>query len=278
MKEQFFTYLSQFGDSRLIMSFLLLLSLWIIRQFLIKKIRKSSVKRSYKRKWFVYVRNWSTSIAVIGIVVIWATELQTFALSVVAITAALIISAKELLLCVHGSFLRSFNNLYKIGDRIEIDNIRGNVIDFNLFVTKVLEIGPSNYTHQFTGRAITIPNSILLTKEVINESFLDEYVLHVFKVNFPRNIDWQKAEKDMNEAAMEECSEFIDKAQENMNQLSIQEGLSVPNANPRITYKFSNANEIEMIVRVPAPANHKGRVEQKILKQFMKKFLVKTEQ
>lgn len=276
--EQLLEIISRSGYTRVITSVVLIFSLLLIRSLLTRNIRKTEWRTEDKRKWFVIIRNWTTTVLIIGLIVIWATELQTFALSVVAITGALIISGKELLLCVHGGLLRSFNNLFKVGDRIEIDNIRGDVIDTNLFITKVLEIGPQNFTHQFTGRSIIVPNSLFLTKELINESFLHEYVLHVFKLSFPRNVDWEFAEECMRSAAEQECANFILKAQNNMDILGRREGLEVPKADPRITYKFGSANELEMIVRVPAPASRKGNIEQQILKRFMKSFLSKEKE
>lgn len=271
--QKLITILSQTGYGRLIASISLVILLLLLRGVFSRRVRKSDWRTEDKRKWLVTARNWSTSIIFIGLIMIWATELQTFALSVVAITGALIISGKELLLCVHGGLLRSFNNLFKIGDRIEIDGVRGDVIDTNLFVTKILEIGPNNYTHQFTGRSIMIPNSLFLTKELTNESFMQSYVLHVFKLSFHRDIDWEEAENCMRDAAMAECEPFIKEAQENMNRISRREGLEVPKAEPRITYRFHGPSELEMIVRVPSPASRKGNIEQMILRRFMQSYL-----
>jgi small-conductance mechanosensitive channel len=266
-------YISKTGYTHLISTFTLIVLVLTLRSFLIKNIRKKEWRSEDKRKWYVTIRNWSSFTIFFGLVIIWATELQTFALSIVAITGAMIISGKELILCAHGGLLRSFNNMFKVGDRIEVGGIRGDVIDANLMITKVLEIGPENFTHQFTGRSIIIPNSLFLTDQVINESFLNKYVLHVFKVSISREEDWKKAEECMMAAANEACSDFIEKAQNNMDHLAKKEGLDVPRAAPRITYKFSNAKEIEMIIRVPSPAARKGNIEQEILKRFMEKYL-----
>lgn len=255
--------------SHTIVSSVVIISYWIVRSQLIRLTRKSSWKIESKRKWLVSIRNWSNAILFFSIIFIWSNELQTFALSVVAVTAALIISGKELLLCALGGILRSFNNSFKVGDRIELGDIRGDVIDSNLMVTKILEIGPKNYSHQYTGRSIALPNSIFLTKQVVNESFMQEFVLHVFKVPFKRSENWKIAEACMTEAANIECSEFIEKAQKNLEQLSHGEGLEMPSAQPRITYQFTTSTDFDLIIRVPAPATKKGNLEQAILKRFM---------
>jgi len=248
------------------------LGIWTLKKIVFRKIRKSDIPTEDKRRWFVGIRNYSSLVLGITFIIIWSTELQTFAFSVAAVAAAALISGKELILCLHGGFLRSLNGLFKIGDRIEVDGIRGDVIDISMTTTKILEIGPQNYTHQFTGRAISIPNAIFLTKTVTNESFLHHYVLHVFKMPFRRSEDWQEAERCMLAAAQEECSEFIDLARKNFERIGSREGLEVPKVEPRITYRFNSATEVEMIIRIPAPARKKGNIEQAILRSFMKKY------
>ncbi|MCF8058894.1 MAG: mechanosensitive ion channel family protein [Bacteriovoracaceae bacterium] len=272
--EKLFTILKQPGYTHVISTLTLILIVLSVRALLMKKVRKTDWRTEDKRKWYVTIRNWSTLTLVFGGLGIWGTEIQTFAYSIIAITGALIITGKELILCFHGGLLRAFNSMYKVGDRIEIDGIRGDVIDTNLMITKILEIGPSNFTHQFTGRSITIPNSLLLSKVLINESFMHKYVLHVFKVTFKREENWKEAESCMMEAARKECANFMEKAQENMEKLALREGIEVPSVEPRITYKFSSASDLEMIIRVPAPASRKGNIEQHILKRFMAMYLV----
>jgi len=50
---------------------------------------------------------------------------------------------------------------YALGDRIEIGSIGGNVVDHNALTTTILEIGPGQTSHQYTGRAMVIPNSFI---------------------------------------------------------------------------------------------------------------------
>lgn len=251
---------------------ILIFIVWSTRNLFNRGVRKSSWRMEEKRKWYVSIRNWSTMILLIGFFSIWSTEIQTFAVSVVAVSAALIISGKETILCIHGGLLRSMNGLFKVGDRIEVDGIRGDVIDANLFVTKIMEIGPQNFTHQFTGRSIIIPNAVFLTKQVINESFMHKYVLHVFKLAFKRDEDLDLAESCMKEAADKVCSEFVEKAQKNMDQIRFREEIDVPKAEPRITFRFPSSSEVEMIVRIPSPASKKGNLEQAIYREFMRTY------
>jgi small-conductance mechanosensitive channel len=246
----------------------------LLRSIFTGLILRTRVARDEKRRWGIVARNWSTSILVVGLIVIWSTEIQTFAISLAALGVAIAITLKELIMCVTGGMLQSFQQTFKIGDRIEVDGVRGDVIDSNLFITKILEIGPHNLTHQYTGRAISLPNSAFLSHKIINESFMTRYVLHVFVVPFSRDENWKRAEEIMIKAANVECQDFIDGARKHMQNIARKEGLEMTTVEPRIRYHLSRKNEMEMIIRIPAPAPEKGTVEQRILRRFMDEYLV----
>jgi small-conductance mechanosensitive channel len=236
-------------------------------------VLSSKVVKEEKRKWVIRIRNWATVIAVISLVIIWSTEIQTFALSLAALALAIAVSIKELTMCFMGGVVRSFQQPFKVGDRIEVEGIRGDVIDTDLFITKIMEIGPHNLTHQYTGRAVSIPNSVFLTSKVINESFMHKYVLHVFMIPLSRDENWRKAEEVMLEAANKHCAPFIVEAKNSLSHRAHKEGLEFPTVEPRVRFHLSPNNEMEMIVRIPAPATKKGNVEQAILRQFMEGYL-----
>lgn len=137
---------------------------------------------SQQRRWIASARNVGFALAVLALVLIWAPQLQTFALSLTAVAVAIVIATKELLLCFTGAFLRSSSRSFSVGDWVEIAGIRGEVIDHSLFATTVYEFEPGVF--QFSGRKAIIPNSALLSTPVRNLSAQREHVHHSFDVTF----------------------------------------------------------------------------------------------
>ena len=81
-------------------SLLLLLSLLLLRALIVRAIAKNpTLSMEAKRRWVVSVRNTMVFVLLVGLVVIWAHELQAFGLSLVALAAALVLATKELILC-----------------------------------------------------------------------------------------------------------------------------------------------------------------------------------
>jgi len=161
--------------------------------------------------------------------------------------------------------LRTGGKAFKIGDRIEIAGIRGDVIDHNLLTTTVMEIGP----HQVTGRAVVLPNSIFLGKPLVNESYTHDFVLHPFKIPLKMDADWQLEEQDLLAAAKEECTPFLEEARGHFDRFTKHEGLVSLGVDPRITVSIPKAGELELTVRVAVPARRKGRIEQAILRRYL---------
>jgi small-conductance mechanosensitive channel len=245
---------------------LVLLGRWIT----ISRLRAAEgMSKDMQRRWSAQVRLVSLLLLVLGLLLIWGTELKTFALSVVAIAAAIVIATKELIMCVSGTLLRASGKSFQIGDRIEIGTFRGDVVDQTLLTTTILEVGPGTNIHQHTGRTIVIPNSVLLTTPVLNETFLDEYMLHAFSVPLGTGDDWTQCERALLEAARNECKPFMKEAQEHIEHTVRKEGLDPLSVEPRVTLRIESKDQISMLARIPVPARRKGRIEQAILRRYL---------
>jgi small-conductance mechanosensitive channel len=61
---------------------------------------------------------------------------------------------------------------YGVGDRVEIEGSKGDVVDVDFFVTTLWEInGGVVSSNQPSGRVITLPNSVVLSSHVYNYSY-----------------------------------------------------------------------------------------------------------
>ena len=219
-------------------------------------------------RWMVVARNTSLGVGLLGLVFIWGSQIQSFAISVVALSAAFVLATKELILCISGSVLRAGSGAFSIGDRIEIGAVRGDVIDISLLATTLLEVGPG---HQRTGRSVTVPNSLLLSGPVVNETFMDEYVLHIVQVPVHADADWEHAERALLEAGREACAKYLEAARRFMSAQSKRHGLPHTTVDPRVHLAMTDKQgELHLLLRVPAPVLERSRIDQAILRGYLK--------
>jgi small-conductance mechanosensitive channel len=249
-------------------SVVLFIAISFLRSFALRSVREMNAAPEVRRKLMVQVRNGALLLMIIGLLLIWGTELKTFAVSLVAIAAALVIATRELLLCLLGGLLRASTKMFEIGDRVEIGDFRGDVINHNFLSTSLNEIGPGKELHQFTGRILTIPNSLFFSQPLINESATGPFVLHTFRVAFKRSEDWKNHERLLLDSARKECSAYLADAMKQFEQFSREEGLEVPNIEPRISRVLRDAETVELVIRIVVPARRKGRIEQAIIHRY----------
>lgn len=242
----------------------------IVRMLVAQAVVRHVAQPEDRRRWLVSIRNWFVVVLILGLGAIWGPALRTLAVSVVALTVAFVVATKELIQCISGSVLRTAARAYSVGDRIQIEKHRGDVIDVNFFSTTILEVGPGRPFHLRTGRTIVIPNSKLLITTVVNESHMRGFVLHMFTVPLSVEDDWERAEKILLEAAAEECKPFVEPARVTMEQLEREHGLEGIPLAPRVSMTLPEAGKLDLVVRFPAPVGRQGRIEQAILRRFLK--------
>lgn len=252
-----------------ISSSILIAVVLLIRALTARFIKQKVESYELRRRWLVQTRNGLILLMALGLIFIWGQELRTLALSVVAIAVAFVVATKELILCVMGSILKTGAGSFTVGDRIQVKDFRGDVIDQNLLATTILEVGPGKLTHQRTGRLIVLPNALFVAEPVINESYTNDYILHVFIVPFKREDDWQSAQKAFLQAANRHCLPYMNEVRNYMQQISQHRGVEVPSVEPRVTLQVPEADEIHLVIRIPARAHQRVQIEQAILNEAL---------
>lgn len=254
----------------IIRSAALILLLVVVRNMVMRAISANpKVPVEARRRWAINLRNGLVILGLIGLVTIWAKELETIALSMVAFAAALVVATKELIMCVGGSVIRTMSNSYDLGDHIEVANLRGRVVDINLFSTTIMEIGPRHDAHQLTGRAVSFPNSLLLSQPVVRENYMGDYVVHVTTVAVPYSVAPAQAERLLKAAAETACAPHVPAARQHMERIAARHLVDTPSVEPRIAIFPIDDKRYNLILRIAIPAKERHRVEQAILHQFM---------
>ncbi len=164
-------------------SVLLIITVVVTRGFLIRRVRKDSeVLAKDQRRWIIRIKNTAAIVTLLGLVLIWAPQLHTFAISIAAFAVALVVATKEMILCLTGAIMRATSQPFKVGDWVTIDGVTGEVVDLDAFAFRLQEVDMEGKTYQFTGRTITVPNSKLFTSNLENANFFKSYIFEDVRV------------------------------------------------------------------------------------------------
>ena len=225
------------------------------------------LSRETKLRASVFWRNFSFLIAFLALLFIWRTELRAAALSLAALSVALVLGGKELLTSMLGYIHRTTSGSFEFGDVIEINGIKGEVIDQTLFSTTVLEMSDE---HLFTGRVVQFPNSFYVSQALKNHSRLGNYQLALVALPLAPGSSLETAKEVLIEAARVVCSEFVAPAQKALRDLEGEQFIVMPSADPRVTVRLGDAGKVTLLLRFPCLTNQRTRTEQDILARYLK--------
>lgn len=230
---------------------------------------REDLEPELRRRWLTVSRNTLMLLMLIGITLIWAREIQTVALSLVAIAAALVLATREMILCVLGTLYRTSTQAYGVGDRIEINGLKGQVVDTTLLSTTLVESNQAMSHKGTVGRLVTLPNSLLLTQATFNESALGKFVIHTVHLTVSRSAPWQQAEQILLEGAREAIQPYSADMVRHARELQRLYGLGAQALSPRVRLVLSNPDHIELHLQLPTPLNERVTIEQRLLRRFL---------
>ncbi|MGE4519706.1 MAG: mechanosensitive ion channel domain-containing protein [Desulfobacteraceae bacterium] len=237
-----------------------------------KLILPSEIDVQIKRKWVVTSKNIAFFIWFFALIIIWIDQLQAVGATLVLFAAAFVVATKEFILNIIGYLYRSGAKAFSIGDRIEINSIRGDVLDQNITGVTLMEVGSGFKTHQYTGSSVFVPNAVFLSAPVKNETIMGgQYVFHIITVNLKMDDDWISAEKALLESAREVCAPYLEYAVKQMIYLSKKHALDQPGVEPRINIQIPEHDKITLQLRMPVPSKRRGRIEGEVLRKYLSK-------
>ncbi len=262
-------YLSHISNSKPVISLVLVLLLLATRTALVRLIRRESTLVSeQQRRWISYSKNGSFALFLILLILLWWPELRQFGLSIAAVALALVIASKELILCISGALLRATSGATAIGDWIEIEEVRGEVIEKHLLSTVLHEIELQANSYDYTGKTIVLPNSIFLAHTVKNMNFMRRFVFHSFSIVTQPNVDPFEIKPLLLKKVEQYCAEFSELGARYHAFIVQLSGMEIPSPEPSVRITTTNLAKNVFTVTLFCPTQQAVCLEQAITRDF----------
>jgi small-conductance mechanosensitive channel len=145
--------------------------------------------------------------AIIALAIVWRSLAGNVGVILGFAAAGIAFAMQEVIGAIAGWFNITSGHIYRIGDRIELDDVRGDVIDITLLRTKMLEIGSAEDDkswvkgRQHTGRIVAVSNKATFTNPVYNFSAIFEFIWEELTVPIAYRSDWHAAEEIIKDEA-----------------------------------------------------------------------------
>lgn len=182
----------------LILSIAVLVVLWLLRRWVLYlgAIRGDDVRLRYLwRKTTSYIYYLSIVI-LLGL--IWLNDLTNLVTYLGLLSAGVAIALSDPITNIAGWLFIFLRSPFKVGDRIQIGEYAGDVIDSRIFQFTLLEIGNWVDADQSTGRMIHVPNRKVFSDPLANYSKGFQFIWNEIPVLITFESDWRKAKSLLN--------------------------------------------------------------------------------
>jgi len=191
-------------ELRLLGVVLIVLLLWLLRSVLlalfIRRIEDLQLQH-HRRKQLSYLL---AGLGLIAIAWLWIEDLQSMATFLGLLSAGLAIALREPLNNFTGWLFIVLRHPFKEGDRIQIGDYIGDVIDIRVFQTVLLEITNWVDADQSTGRVLHVPNSWVFEYTLANYHEGFPYLWNELALHLTFESDWEHARALVQEIALHE--------------------------------------------------------------------------
>ena len=157
--------LLQFFQFLLWVTFILFVT-WLIRKAIDRTVESNKARYRAKKA----ARLISYMLIFLLAIISFTGNVQYFTLAIGLISAGLAFALQEVILSVAGWIAIFSTNIYKPGDRIEINNVKGDVIDISITKTTLMEIGQWISSDNYNGRIVQVSNAYVFKGTVHNYS------------------------------------------------------------------------------------------------------------
>lgn len=260
-----------FSASSLFTTFVLILAVMFLRRLLTRRIwRDSEILDKDQRRWIIRIKNGSVIALIVGLILIWAPQLHTFALSITAFAVALVVATKEMILCLTGAIMRVTSQPFKAGDWVTIDGVTGEVVDLDAFAFRLQEVDMKGRSYHFTGRTITIPNSKIFSSNVENANFFKSFIFDDVKVSVQfADLDPEAAITALQKITDKHFAPFKTEAQVFNRKIRRRAGIAIGMAEPTYDISTSDIGHYHFSVRLFLPTASAAGVRDAITRDFL---------
>ncbi|HEX9250738.1 MAG TPA: mechanosensitive ion channel domain-containing protein [Ignavibacteriaceae bacterium] len=160
---------------------------------------------------------------------------------------------------------------FKVGDRIQIGEVAGDVIDIRLFQFSIMEIGNWVDAEQSTGRIIHIPNGIVFTVPQANYTAEFQYIWNEIPVLVTFESDWKKAKQILTDIINKQGVLFSEGAERQLIEASKKFLIFYSKLTP-IVYTLVKDSGVMLTMRYMCNPRERRMTEEKIWEDVLNKF------
>ncbi|WP_142712895.1 mechanosensitive ion channel family protein [Fodinibius sediminis] len=186
--------------------------IWLIRYLAVRMVNKQLPEAKEQYKWRKNLTYVSAFIGFLIVGRIWFEGIHSLATFLGLLSAGLAIALKDPITDFAGWLFILWRKPFNVGDRIQLGDTKGDVIDLRIFKFTVLEIGNWVRSDQSTGRVVHIPNHQIFSDPLANYTSSFDFIWNELEVLVTFESDWEKAKNILQDIADKHIEQFSEQA------------------------------------------------------------------
>ena len=254
----------------------MILAVFIVAYF-IKKIPKRFVKEEKNAYYFRKLIGFVAWLIVILMVIFnSAGSIGSISAVIGLAGAGLAIALQDPIVSLVGWFLIVGKYGISVGDRIEINGVKGDVVDVGMLRIAVTEVGNWLSGEQSTGRMVFFPNSFIFKGHFFNYSTANSFIWDEVHILVTYESQWKKARDIILKVAEEASREVVERARESQEKLArrFNVGLGNPESYAYVTIADSG---VDLVLRYLSEIKQRRVMRDRICREILEAFEKETD-
>jgi len=188
-------------SGKLLTSIAVIAGLTAVRLIILAVVARRWEDIKIRYRWKKTSLYFTVIIATILVARIWLEGVGSLVTYFGILSAGLAIALKELVANFVGWIFIVWRHPFEVGDRVQIGDIAGDVIDLRIFQFTLLEIGNWVDADQSTGRIVHVNNGRIFSDNLANYSKGFQHIWNEIPVLVTFESNWRKAKKLLTDIA-----------------------------------------------------------------------------
>ena len=246
---------------------LVIIIIWLSK--IIQKSTSKFIKESTSKYRIRKLINFFAFILIILVVsIIYSDKLGGLTVAFGVAGAGIAFALQEIIVSIAGWMAITLGGYYKIGDRILLGGVRGDVIDIGVLRTTLMECGDWVNGDLYNGRVVRIANSFLFKDPVYNYSGDFPFLWDEITIPLMHGVDIKKTKEILGKIAREIVGDFSQKALHSWNQMVDKYMIENAQVEPMISYTF-DTNCITVTIRYVVDYKNRRGTKDKLFTKIL---------
>ncbi len=237
-----------------------------------RRIAFSYVEDTRRRGQMLQFRNFVISVLIAIVLAFeFVSEVGSLATVIGLGTAGIAVALQDVILSIAGYFRIGGRFGIKVGDWVEVQGVRGEVIDIGLTKLTMMELGGEGQREP-TGRLLVFPNSVVFHEKFFNRAYGTSHGWAELELTVAPDCDYQLAEKLMLDAVEEVFSRYRDAARSGSREIERRFNLRLEPPRPQSRLRITS-DAIHLTVRYPVDVRMQVQVTDEISRRVIESLM-----